>query len=201
VDGKNKRGSDLLSRRQRRGASKREMQSTATRGPHKSTNNRKKQFHQEVQFRSVPSLPDLPVPAAAPSAWKSWDLPLMLNHFLTRLLDHDSCKKNRISMAFARLTDRSSCCAGDCRGLGTLPFLLLLLLLASLIIPQEQSRGALMQPEGPSVQWRLSALLNFSGCKRWPARPSDAMVGGGWSQEEAETSRALLVFLCTKITI
>lgn len=40
--------------------------------------------------------PDLPLPAptAAASAWKSWDLPLMLNHFLTRLLDHDSCKRN-----------------------------------------------------------------------------------------------------------
>lgn len=39
--------------------------------------------------------PDLPVPGATASAWKSCDLPLMLNHFLTRLLDHDSCGTNR----------------------------------------------------------------------------------------------------------
>jgi len=47
-----------------------------------------------VQLARSPDLP-LPVPTAAASAWKSWDLPLMLNHFLTRLLDHDSCKNHR----------------------------------------------------------------------------------------------------------
>jgi hypothetical protein len=134
-----------------------------------------RRFSSEV----APSSPDLPVPAAAPSAWKSWDLPLMLNHFLTRLLDHDSCKKNRISTAFSRLTDRSWCC----RGLSRLGHLALLAGAAAAISHcSEQSRGALMQPEGPSEQWRLSALLN-SGCKRWPARQGEAMVGRGWSRK------------------
>ena len=47
----------------------------------------------------LPGSPDLPVPAATASAWKSWDLPLMLNHFLTRLLDHDSCKNGGLNAA------------------------------------------------------------------------------------------------------
>ena len=50
----------------------------------------------------LPGSPDLPVPAATASAWKSWDLPLMLNHFLTRLLDHDSCKNGGLNAARRR---------------------------------------------------------------------------------------------------
>jgi hypothetical protein len=38
--------------------------------------------------------PVLPT-AATSSAWKSWALLLMLNHFLTKLLDHESCESQQ----------------------------------------------------------------------------------------------------------
>jgi hypothetical protein len=173
------------------------MQSTATRGPHKSTTNRKKQIHQEVQFRSCSFLtwpsspsrrtismevmgltPDVePLPHQAFGPWQLQEEPNQYGIFKAH---RSKLVLQGIVEAWAPCPSCWCCCCH-----------------LSLFGAEQRSAHAARRAKramAPLCTLELR-VQEVAGQARW---------GYGrkrLEQEEAETGRALLVFLCTKIAI